>query len=226
MKRILESKIILSYLGLLTILVLCVSPDLFIQPNVRLNTYYDVLLQHTATYNFSQWATLEYKSKFGYFEQSSFIMMNSVSSLMGAQHNLVVNGSANSYPPVLSKAPKDSLVDPWGMYNRECVSYTAFKVAQSGRTMPYWGGIGNAQQWPSNARADGIPVDRNPLKGDIAIAFNSEHGHAMYVEAVNGRDVIISQYNWPVNGQWGVWSEMTLSADNSGLGPMYFIHFP
>ncbi len=226
MKRILESKIILSYVGLLTISVVYVFSHLFLQQNMNLNAYYDVLLQHTATYNFNQWASLEYKSKFGYFEQSSFIMMNSVSSLMRAQHNLTVNSSANSYPPTLSEAPKDSLVDPWGMYNRECVSYAAFKVAQSGRTMPYWGGVGNAQQWPSNAIADGIPVDRNPLKGDIAIAFNSEHGHAMYVEAVNGRDVTISQYNWPVNGQWGVWSEMTLSADNSLLGPMYFIHFP
>ena len=155
-------------------------------------------------------------------------ILGAIAAQMAASGTVLIasDGSNGGYPAYLSNAPQDSLVDPWGMYNRECVSYAAFKVAQSGRTMPYWGGVGNAQQWPSNAIADGIPVDRNPLKGDIAIAFNSEHGHAMYVEAVNGRDVTISQYNWPVNGQWGVWSEMTLSADNSLLGPMYFIHFP
>ena len=226
MKRIFESKIILAYTGLLTIFVLYFFSNFFLQPNTNVNTYYDVLLRHTAIYNFDQWSKLQYKSKFGYFEQSSFIIMNSISSLMNSQHNLIINGSTNSYPFLFSKAPKDSLVDPWGMYNRECVSYTAFKVAQSGRTMPNWGGFGNANQWPMNALLNNITVDSNPLKGDVAIAFSSENGHAMYIEAVKGRDVTVSQYNWPINGQKGSWSEMTLSADNSFLGPMYFIHFP
>ncbi len=155
-------------------------------------------------------------------------ILGAIAAQMAASGTVLIasDGSNGGYPAYLSNAPQDSLVDPWGMYNRECVSYAAFKVAQSGRTMPYWGGVGNAQQWPSNAIADGIPVDRNPQVGDVAITYNAPFGHAMYVEAVNGRDVTISQYNWPVNGQWGVWSEMTLSADNSGLGPMYFIHFP
>ncbi len=226
MKRILESKIILAYVGLLIIFQLYVFSNFFLQPNRHVDRYYDVLLSRTALYNFDQWSNLQYKSKFGYFEQSTFMIMNAISSLMNSQHNLIINESANRYPFVLAKAPKDSLVDPWGMYNRECVSYAAFKVAQSGRTMPNWGGFGNANQWPMNALLNNISVDSNPLKGDIAIAYSSENGHAMYVEAVNGRDVTVSQYNWPVNGQWGEWSEMTLSADDSFLGPMLFIHFP
>jgi surface antigen len=155
-------------------------------------------------------------------------ILGAIAAQMAASGTVLIasDGYNGGYPAYLSNAPQDSLVDPWGMYNRECVSYAAFKVAQSGRTMPYWGGVGNAQQWPSNAIADGIPVDRSPQVGDVAITYNAPFGHAMYVERVNGRDVTISQYNWLVNGQWGVWSEMTLSADNSGLGPMYFIHFP
>lgn len=136
------------------------------------------------------------------------------------------DGSNGGYPVAWARAPQDSLVDTWGMYNRECVSYTAFKVAQSGRRMPYWGGVGNANEWPRNARAAGMAVDRNPQVGDVAITYNGVYGHAMYVEAVNDRTVTVSQYNYPVNGQWGVYSEMTLSADSSGLGPMTFIHFP
>ena len=112
------------------------------------------------------------------------------------------------------------------MYNRECVSYTAFKVWQSGRYMPYWGGRGNANQWPGNARAAGFEVDNQPSPGDVAITYNGFYGHAMFVEAVNGRMVTVSQYNYIINGQWGAYSEMTLSADNSALGPMTFITFP
>ena len=114
--------------------------------------------------------------------------------------------------------PKDNTIDNWGMYNRECVSYTAFKVAASGRHMPYWGGRGNANQWDDNARASGIPVDGNPRRGDVAISNSGYYGHAMYVESVNGNGTInISQYN----ANWdGKYSTNTISA--SGL---VFIHF-
>lgn len=122
------------------------------------------------------------------------------------------------YPGKWCNLPQDSVVDNWGMFNRECVSYTAFKVAVSGRYMPYWGGAGNANQWPSNARASGIPVDGNPRMGDVAISLIGPYGHAMYVEAVlPGNRVHVSQYNY---GTPGTYSEMTISA--SGL---YFIHF-
>jgi peptidoglycan hydrolase CwlO-like protein len=121
------------------------------------------------------------------------------------------------YPSRWASAPQDSLVDSWGMYNRECVSYTAWKVYQSGRTMPYWGGRGNANQWPANARAAGIAVDGNPQVGDVAISMSGAYGHAMYVEAVSGGKVYVSQYNYSINGEY---SEMWTNA--SGL---YFIHF-
>ena len=104
------------------------------------------------------------------------------------------------------------------MYNRECVSYTAFRVAASGRYMPYWGGHGNANQWPDSARAAGIPVDGNPQVGDVAISMAGPYGHAMYVEAVGGGKVRVSQYNY--GSPAGTYSEMTISA--AGL---YFIHF-
>ncbi len=64
------------------------------------------------------------------------------------------NSYANTYPAKWD-APhgKDTLIDDWRMLNRECVSYTAWKVHESylaGKTkrdMPIWGGIGNAWQW-------------------------------------------------------------------------------
>ena len=115
--------------------------------------------------------------------------------------------------------PLDSGVDNWGMYNRECVSYTAFKVAASGRNMPYWGGRGNAKNWPANARAAGIPVDGNPQVGDVAISTSGTYGHAMYVEAVlGGGKILISQYNAAWDGRY---SEAVI-----GAGGLHFIHFP
>lgn len=160
-------------------------------------------------------------------QQQQQVMASIAAKLAASGTTLLTgDGSNGGYPTAWNNAPQDSIVDSWGMYNRECVSYTAFKVAQSGRYMPYWGGVGNANQWPGNARAAGIPVDREPQVGDVAITYNGYYGHAMYVEAVNGRMVTVSQYNWLVNGQWGRYSMMTLSADSSSLGPMTFIHFP
>ena len=112
------------------------------------------------------------------------------------------------YPNYWANAAQDSLIDSWGMYNRECVSYTAYKVhedylaGRNSRDMPYWGGIGNANQCDDNARASGIPVDTNPTPGSIAISNSGFYGHAMYVSAVNGNQIYIQQYNASLNGTY------------------------
>lgn len=122
------------------------------------------------------------------------------------------------YPGKWCNVPKDTVLDSWGMWNRECVSYTAFKVWQSGRYMPYWGGRGNANRWDDNARAAGIPVDDNPRAGDVAISNSGFYGHAMYVESVNANGTInISQYNASWDGEY---STRTISP-----GGLVFIHF-
>jgi len=118
----------------------------------------------------------------------------------------VASGSCGGgYPDAYCRAPRDSVVDAWGMYNRECVSYTAFRVANSGRNMPYWGGKGDARQWPGNARYAGIPVDNSPRVGDVAIASAGTYGHAAYVERVNGDGTVtVSQYNYGIDGNFSV----------------------
>jgi surface antigen len=124
------------------------------------------------------------------------------------------------YPAKWCNAPQDSLLDDWGMYNRECVSYTAFRVAASGRFMPGWGwsARGNANQWDDNARAAGIPVDDSPRAGDVAISNSGAYGHAMYVESVNGNGTInISQYNVNLDGRF--------STNTIARGSLVFIHF-
>jgi len=112
-------------------------------------------------------------------------------------------GGTGGYPWANVPFPS-SVVDNWGMYARQCVSYTAWRVASSGRYMPYWGGHGNANQWPSNARAAGIPVDGNPQPGDVGILMSGTYGHAVYVESVSGGTVNVSQYNANWDGRYSV----------------------
>ncbi len=113
--------------------------------------------------------------------------------------------------------------DPWGMCYRQCVSYTAWKVATTGRYMPtnWVSGRGNAINWPQNARNIGIPVDQTPRPGDIAVLMIGVYGHVMYVEDVydNGT-MYVSQYNFAWDGRY---SEMVFPSYRSD---MYFIHFP
>lgn len=123
----------------------------------------------------------------------------------------------SSYPWANTPFP-NSMPDPWGMYKRQCVSYTAWKVASSGRHMPYWGGRGDAKKWDDNARRTGIPVDGSPRAGDVAISNAGNYGHAMYVEAVNGDGTItVSQYNADWKGNYSEGRRKT-----AGLS---FIHF-
>jgi surface antigen/peptidoglycan hydrolase CwlO-like protein len=147
-------------------------------------------------------------------------------AILNAKYNIgnfVGSADNGGYPNAWANAPQDSLIDSWGMYNRECVSYTAFKVHQdylSGRDshdMPWWGGIGNANQWDDNASASGIPVDNNPTPGSIAVSNAGFYGHVMYVEAVNGNQIYVQQYNQQLTGQYSEGWRYT-----TGL---VFIHF-
>ena len=110
--------------------------------------------------------------------------------------------NSNYYNPV---------VDPWGMYSRQCVSYTAWKVYQKNGYMPYWGGRGNANQWPGNARAAGITVSSVPRAGSVGVIMAGTYGHTVWVEDVIANGTInISQYNYYNAGGsgWGHYSEM------------------
>ena len=107
--------------------------------------------------------------------------------------------NSNYYSPV---------VDPWGMYSRQCVSYTAWKVFQKNGYMPYWGGHGNANQWPASARAAGITTSSTPRAQSVGVMMSGYYGHVVWVESVNDNGTInISQYNELTSAGWGNYSE-------------------
>lgn len=137
-------------------------------------------------------------------------------AIIASFSNNVHYGGSGGYPWAGAPFP-NSIPDPWGMYERQCVSYTAWKVASTGRHMPYWGGRGNAYEWPGNARAAGIPVDGSPRVGDVAISSAGYYGHAMYVESINGSTVHVSQYNANWDGSY--------STSDVNIAGLQFIHF-
>jgi surface antigen/cell division protein FtsB len=159
--------------------------------------------------------------------QSKIADLRHQQAIANARYNIgsALSGDPNhgGYPTVWSNAPQDSMLDYWGMYNRECVSYTAFRVHQdfalgkNNHDMPYWGGVGNANQWDEDAIRAGIPVDYTPTVGSIAISNAGTWGHAMYVEAVSGNTIYVSQFNADLTGHYSeAWRYTT------GL---VFIHF-
>lgn len=131
------------------------------------------------------------------------------------------NPGHGGYPAYLDNAAQDSLIDPWGMYNRECVSYTAWKVQNTFGYMPNWGGVGNANEWPGDAVSAGIPTGYTPRVHSVAIWNVGTYGHAMWVEAVNSDGSIwVSQYNYDYTGHY---SEMLVSPSMaSSLTYIYF----
>jgi peptidoglycan DL-endopeptidase CwlO len=94
-------------------------------------------------------------------------------------------------------------IDDWGLFYRECVSYVAWKVDNTGHMVKGFNGQGNANQWPS-ATASYTRQGGTPHRGDAAIdPYIGSVGHAMYVEGVNGDGSInISEYNFAGPGQY------------------------
>jgi surface antigen len=116
--------------------------------------------------------------------------------------------------------PGCTYLDSWGMCNRECVSYTAWMVYKNDGIDVT--GFGNANQWPANARADGIPMGTTPRVGSVAIYMGGSSdpfGHAMWVKSVSsdGSTITVDQYNLYYDGNF---YETTIPS--AGLVYIYF----
>jgi surface antigen len=104
----------------------------------------------------------------------------------------------DDYPPRLRDAAKDSLIDPWRFYNRECTSFVAWRMNSANgvdfSNFMDGGRFGSAYNWDDNARALGFKVDNVPARG--AIAESDAYGHVAWVAAVGDGTVTIEDYNW------------------------------
>jgi len=99
---------------------------------------------------------------------------------------------------------------------RNCTDWVAFRIASTRGFVP--SGLGNAKDWPRNAQARGIAVDRTPRPGAAAVSTAGFYGHVMYVEAVNANGtILVSDYNRAGTGKY----------DSNSISPngLYFVHF-
>lgn len=117
---------------------------------------------------------------------------------------------------------QDSYSDPWDLYNRECVSYAAWRIAgHYGKQVQEFNGAGNAYQWPNSAAGAWRVYDPQP--GDavvLPIVYGlAPVGHLMVVESPPSNGwVHVSQYNFYGTGEY---SEMDIRT--SGV---IFLRFP
>lgn len=139
-----------------------------------------------------------------------------------ARSRVITGVGTGGYPARWANAPKDSLIDSWGMFNRECVSYAAWRVYSTGRFMPTNFPIlagGNATDWPESARMNGIATGSAPRIGSVAI-WRGYWGHAAFVEDVIGNQIRVSEYN-AVPPFGGTYSERMVNAGD----PDVYIYF-
>ena len=112
----------------------------------------------------------------------------------------------------------DNTLDNWAMYNRECVSYTAWMVNETYGINT--SGFGDANQWPGNAQAAGIATGSTPKVGSVAIymgGYGDPWGHAMWVVGISGNEIHVFSYN---DGYDGNFYDHWVNA--SGLTYIYF----
>lgn len=118
-----------------------------------------------------------------------------------------------------------TVVDDWGLYARQCVSYVAWKLDSKGYGVKHFGSRGNAGDWPSTTSGYTSQTTGVPHVGDAAIipySGNFPYGHVMYVESINGDGSInISEYNFAGPG---IYSERNIP--RSTYAGYIFITFP
>lgn len=168
------------------------------------------------SYNQSQQATYNQKTKANQARIDALIDQQRRANdgpVSGGYYFLRFAGHAGSFNPDnydyrnwgfgMSTAPgctDNDGPDRWGYCTRQCVSYAAWAVEASGRHAPRY--YGNAKNWVSAAYRDGVTVTRDPQPGDVAISTAGTWGHAMYVEAVDGDKIYVSQYNAHLHGEF------------------------
>lgn len=114
-----------------------------------------------------------------------------------------MGGFANTYPQPYNSAPQDSMTDPSTCYNRECVSYCAWKIKELTGSWPKRTGGMNAKYWVQRLAENGYTkvVDKPQNSGKyVGVTEKGEYGHVIWFE----EDNIISEYNYSIRGGFSV----------------------
>ena len=148
----------------------------------------------------------------------------------GSDDNITTSANGDpqdDYPAKWKNVGKDTVADSWNYYNRECVSFVAFRLDRDGRTDFSFAPQGNAGYWGElrpQYRKD------KPKRGDVAwFPRNSPgtggYGHVAYVsKVISDTEILIEEYNYDLNGNY---HKRTLKKDGSTVWPAGgFLRFP
>ena len=108
----------------------------------------------------------------------------------------------NTYPEPYRSAAKDTKVDPSTCYNRECVSYVAWKIAEATGAWPKRTGDMNAKNWIYRLPSWGYKKVSAPKNGGlyVGVLTSGKYGHVVWFEG----DRTVSEYNYGSAGNYGV----------------------
>ena len=108
----------------------------------------------------------------------------------------------NTYLEPYRSAAKDSRIDPSTCYNRECVSYCAWKIKEATGAWPKRTGNMNAKEWIYRLPSWGYKKVSAPRNGGlyIGVLTSGKYGHVVWFEG----DRTISEYNYGSTGNYGV----------------------
>lgn len=112
-------------------------------------------------------------------------------------------GVNNTYPEPYRSRPQDSMTDPSTCYNRECVSYTAWKIAELTGKWPTRTGGMNAKYWVQRLAENGYTnVVAKPQNGGkyVGVSEAGQYGHVVWFE----EGETISEYNYSIRGGFSV----------------------
>lgn len=111
-------------------------------------------------------------------------------------------GSSNTYPAPYATAAPDTITDPSTCYNRECVSYAAWKINECGKGWLKRTGEMNAKNWVNRLPENGYRQVSAPVAGGkyVGILTSGTYGHACWWESGN----TVSEYNYSVSHGYGV----------------------
>lgn len=131
----------------------------------------------------------------------------------------------DNYPTVWRNAPQDTVYDSWGMLNRECTSFVAYRLSsKNGFNLP--AGYRDAGTWANIARSQGYTVNNIPAVGSVAcfapfVTGAGEIGHVAWVAEVSGDMITIEEYN--CNTGQGPYKYGTRKMNKSSVSS--YIHF-
>lgn len=109
---------------------------------------------------------------------------------------------ANTYPEPYRSAAQDSMTDPSTCYNRECVSYCAWKIKELKGAWPTRTGSMSAKYWIDRLPSWGYNRVSAPRDGGkyIGVSTAGTYGHVVWFEGGN----MVSEYNYSTMGGFGV----------------------